>query len=465
MPIKVSIFGAGSVVFSLGLVKDLCLTKGLHDTLVSFIDIDEERLQVIHKLAEKYAADLGADLKFESTTDREASLADADFVINTATITHNEYFMKRRRELVDSHGYFYGGCGMPEYHNIQLMLDVARDMERICPDAWILLAGNPVFAGTTAITRDTSINVCGLCHGHYGYRQVASTIGLDPDKVTWQAPGLNHNIWLTDFFYEGEDMYPTLDSWIRNNIELYWKDKEKDGGIPTQMSPSAIHQYRMYGLMPIGDTPRRGGWWYHTDLETRARWFGKGGGNDTPEGRQKVLERKEEKYQQMKSAAFDEKTRPIDMFGDKQTSEQHIPIMDGLVNDNEGQFQVNVPNNGALAGIPDDVAVELPAIVNKKGIQPLRVPPLPNKIMLECIYPDWLGMERGLEALETGDKSMMLYSILESHQTKTYDQAMRVMDALFSIEGNEPMKHVEDINDHYQWPDNWDVAPDPPSAM
>ncbi|SVC03176.1 uncharacterized protein METZ01_LOCUS256030, partial [marine metagenome] len=52
MPIKVSIFGAGSVVFSLGLVKDLCLTNGLHDTLVSFMDIDQERLGVIHKLAE-----------------------------------------------------------------------------------------------------------------------------------------------------------------------------------------------------------------------------------------------------------------------------------------------------------------------------------------------------------------------------------------------------------------------------
>ena len=308
MPTKVSIFGAGSVVFSLALVKDLCLTKGLQDSLVSFMDIDEEKLEVVHKLAEKYAEDLGANLTFESTTDREASLKDADFVINTATITHNEYFNKRRREMTAEHGYFYGHTGMPEYHNVQLMLDVARDMERLCPEAWVLLAGNPVFDGTTAMVRETSINICGLCHGHYGYREVASAIGLDPDKVTWQAPGLNHNIWLTDFFYEGEDMYPKLDAWLRSNIELYWKEKEKDGGISAQMSPSAILQYRMYGLMPIGDTPRRGGWWFHTDLETRKRWYGKGGGKDTPEGRQKVLENKEKKYEQMKSAALDDKT-------------------------------------------------------------------------------------------------------------------------------------------------------------
>jgi alpha-galactosidase len=69
-----------------------------------------------------------------------------------------------------------------------------------------------------------------------------------------------------------------------------------------------------------------------------------------------------------------------------------------------------VPNDGALSGIPDDVAVEVPAIANLKGIQPLRVEPLPAKVMLEQIYPDWLEMERTLEAFHTGDKSILLAS-------------------------------------------------------
>ena len=103
----------------------------------------------------------------------------------------------------------------------------------------------------------------------------------------------------------------------------------------------------MYGLMPIGDTPRRGGWWYHSDLETRRRWYGGAGGNDTPEGRDRVLAGKERKLAQMREAAFDAKIRPKELFGDKPTTEQHVPIIDGLVNDHEGQFQVNVLNNGA----------------------------------------------------------------------------------------------------------------------
>src|SRR5512137_512824 len=258
--VKVTIIGAGSVVFSLGLVKDLCLTKGLAGSEVHFMDINEERLDIVYRLGQRYAEDLGADLRFKRTTDREEALRDADFVIDTATITHDEHYMKRRRELADRHGYFYGHTGMPEWHNLRLMLDVAQDMEDICPDAWILQAGNPVFEGTTLMTRETSIKVCGLCHGHYGYRHIAKTLGLDPEKITWQAPGLNHNIWLTHFFYEGKDAYPLLDEWIANKAEAYWAECwEKGQGFSAQMSPAAIHQYKMFGLMPVGDTPRQGG--------------------------------------------------------------------------------------------------------------------------------------------------------------------------------------------------------------
>ena len=455
MSIKVTVIGAGSVVFSLGLVKDLCLTEGLRGSKICFMDINEERLDIIHSLGARYAEDFGTDIQFQHTLNREESLQDADFVINTATVTHNEYFMKRRRELTAEHGYFYGHTGMPEYHNLQLMLDVVQDMEKICPNAWVLQAGNPVFAGTTLMTRETSIKVCGLCHGHYGYRTIAQTLGLEPERITWEAPGLNHNIWLTHFYHDSEDAYPILDEWIKNDSEAYWEARSERGDIPAQMSVSAIHQYKMYGLMPVGDTPRRGGWWYHTDLQTRQRWYGPGGGGDTPAGRDRILQGKEKRYQQMKEAAYDRKIRPIDLFGDKKTSEQHVPIIDGLVNNNEGQFQVNIPNNGALPGIPDNVAVEVPAIVNKKGIQPIRVDTLPRKVMLECIYPDWLNMERTLEALKSGDRSMLLYGILDSHQTRSYDGAVEVLDALMTIEPNEAMACLEDINEHYKWPKNW----------
>ena len=135
-----------------------------------------------------------------------------------------------------------------------------------------------------------------------------------------------------------------------------------------------------------------------------------------------------------------------------QTREQHIPIIDALVNGNEGQFQVNVPNRGALEGIPDDVVVEVPALIDQKGIQPLRVGALPPKIMLECVLPEWLKMERDLLAFKTGDRSMMFWNVLDSHQTRSYDQAQAVLDDLLAMAGHE------ELADHYKFPPGYNLA-------
>jgi len=447
--VKISVIGAGSAQFSLGLVKDLCLTESLAGSQVCFMDINQERLEMIHKLAARYAAELGADLRFESTTERRASLQDADFVINTAYVKghHHERAM---REVTARHGYYYGGVHLGAFYQLQLMLEVARDMEEICPDAWLIQSGNPVFAGCTLMTRETGIKVCGLCHGHYGYREIAATIGIAPDDVTWQAPGFNHNIWLTHFIYQGRDAYPLIDEWIETKAEEYWRTHVAIHTHDVQMSRGAVHQYHMYGLFPVGDTVRRGGWWYHTDTGTKKYWFGEPwGGPDTELARPIFVENLEKRIAEMTRLANDPKASLVEAFGCTKTREQQVPIIDGLVNNHEGQFQVNVLNRGALEGLPDDVVVEVPAIVNQKGIQPLHVGSLPPKIMLEQILPHWLEMERDLLSFKTGDRSILLWNALESHQTRSYDQAVAVLEDLLAMEGNREMA------EYLRFPSGW----------
>ncbi|OUC07434.1 hypothetical protein RY27_14945, partial [Litorilinea aerophila] len=192
--------------------------------------------------------ELGTDLQIDSTTDRRVALQDADFVINTAS-AQSHHHQRAIRELAEQYGYYYGRVNLGNFYNLRLMLEVARDMEEICPDAWLIQSGNPVFEGCTLMTRETSIKVCGLCHGHYGVYGIAQTLGLDlsnPRDLTWQAPGLNHNIWLTHFFYRGEDAYPLLDEWIATKGEEYWRTHVATRTHDIQMSRGAIHQYRMY---------------------------------------------------------------------------------------------------------------------------------------------------------------------------------------------------------------------------
>lgn len=450
--VRIGVIGAGSATFSLGLVKDLCLTENLKGSEVSFMDIDADRLEAVTRMAERYTDEIGSDLRFHQTTDRSECLQDCDFVINTAAV-QSHHHQADMREVYERHGYYYRAPAGNSFYNFNLMLDVARDIERICPEAWLIQSGNPVFDGCTLMTRETDVKVCGLCHGHYGYLHVAEVLGLETDRVSFQAPGVNHCIWMTHFFYDGEDAYPRLEKWIAEEGEHYWRSHVADRTHDIQMSRGAIHQYRLYGLMPIGDSPRSGGWWYHSDIDTKKFWYGEPwGGPDTHLARPVHVEKLDSRLAQIRDAASDPNVKLTGVFGSERTREQQVPIIDALTNDVEGQFQVNVPNRGAIEGIDDDVVVEVPAVINKKGIQPLNVEALPRKIMLEQLLPTILKMEHGIEAYKSGDKSMLLWSALANHQTRSYTQAYAALDDLLGQPGNEAM------DEYFRYP--WDESHD-----
>jgi alpha-galactosidase len=171
--------------------------------------------------------------------------------------------------------------------------------------------------------------------------------------------------------------------------------------------------------------------WYLFELATKKRWFGEPFGDpDTDIARPFYVANLEKRIQQMGEVSADPKGRVSDVFGSTPTREQHVPIIDALANNVEGRFQINWPNRGIIDGIPDDVAAEFRAIIDVTGVLPLKPTPLPRKIMLEQIFPFWLDMERALEAYKTGDRSMLLWNVLQSHQTQTYEQAVEVLQAV-----------------------------------
>jgi alpha-galactosidase len=439
-PVKITVIGAGSATFSIGLVKDLCLTENLAGSQVTFMDIDEERLELIHNLAERYVAELGGSLTFEKSTDLRAALQDSDFVINTAgrEYSHGE----ERRAIIRKHGY-YSGPNFPVSYmmNLPLMLETAQEIEAVCPDAWLIQSGNPVREGSPLITRYTNVKYIGLCHGHYGYRTIASVLGLDPDKVVWTAPGLNHLIWLTEFRYEGQDAYPLVDEWIETKAEDYWQDRvnhPEKYGLEDHMSRAVIDSYRRFGLLPVGDTTRGGGWWYKTDLETRLWWYGPTGGFGSEVHRPPFLKRHYSRLEEIHEVARDTSRSVLEAFPPVKTREQQVPIIDALTNDISDKFQINVPNQGAMPGVADDVVVELPAIIDKGGIHRIQLDPLPRKLMIEVIYPHILSTEWEVEAFVSGDKEMliegllMMYTYDHAGPTTSYAQAKALVDDILS---------------------------------
>ena len=426
--VNIAMIGAGSAVFSGGIVRDLCLNDGLRGSRVTLMDVDERRLDMITRMAERLSKELNATLTFAKTASREDALRGADFVINTALDGGHDW-IEAQRDLGEKHGY-YRGCRLGQIPQMAFLLEVAQDIERICPDAWLIQSSNPVFEGCTLMARETSVKLVGLCHGHYGYERVAAILGLELEYVSATVPGFNHWVWMTDFRCKNEDAYPVLDAWIENEAEAYWDATDSTRpATAQQMSRGAIHQYQTFGLMPIGDTPRTGGWWYHIDLDTKKRWYGAHGGFDSEIGWEAYLKRQVERVQRIEEAALDE-TKPItDTFAPVQSREQIVPIINALANDVTGLYQVNIPNRGHLIqGFPEDLAVECQAVVNGTGIRGIPSEPFPPKLVAGAMIPRWARAEQVVEALRTRDRDLLLICLLEDHRTQSLEQAEKLLD-------------------------------------
>ena len=453
--IKLSIIGAGSAIFSLRLVGDFCKTKGFSGSMVSLMDVDEKRLNSVYDLAQRYAVLLGTDLKFEKTTNIKQSVEDADFVINTALVGGHAQ-LDASREAGEKYGYVRGIDSqefnmvsdyhtLSNYNQLKYFLEVAHNMEELCPKAWLLQTANPVFEGTTLISRYSKIKVVGFCHGHYGVEVIAKSLGLDIREVDWQVAGFNHNIWLNRFLYKDKDAYPLIDQWIKEESGK-WKPKNP---FDDQMSPAAMDMYKFYGRMPIGDSIRNSSWKYHYNLEVKKKWYGEPwGGVDSDlgwmwyqENYVKALPEKSFKFASDQSLDLLAEFPP-----DVKSGEQHIQFIDTLVNGGRERFVLNISNKGPIIpGIPEDVVVEIPVIVDQQSIYPEEInPPIPKRIMDMYLVPRMLRMEWALEAFLSGDKSMLQEIVIRDPRTKSFEQAEAVIDEILALPFNKEMKkHYE----------------------
>jgi alpha-galactosidase len=451
--VRINIIGAGSMAWSMVLVKDLCLTKSLGGSTVSFMDVDRRRLEVVHGLAKRYAKEVKAKLLFEKTVNRKEALRDADFVFSTALAGGHINF-ETQRNVAEKHRYYRGIDSVDHnmvsdyptiggYNQLKLCLDIARDMEDICPDAWLIQTANPLFEICCLLTRETKVKVIGLCHGHFGYGKVAKTLGLDLKKVNVESIGFNHCIWMTSFKYDGQSAYSLLDEWIKTKAHRYWKNW-KPKYYDVDMSPAAVDMYKRFGLFPIGDTARSGGWKYHTDLITKKKWYGPLGGFDSEIGWSRYQADLRRQLNRMCKICDDASVSVTAEFPPMKSGEQHVPIIDAIVNDREGMFQVNVPNGGAVDGVPSDVVVEVPALVGSRGVQRLHVGRLPERLMLHVIVPRMLRMEWALEAYLEGGRDLLTEWLLSDPRTKSFTQAEETIKEILALPFNKEM------SEHYK---------------
>ena len=320
--------------------------------------------------------------------------------------------------------------------NLLLMLRVAQAVERIAPNAWLLQVSNPVFEGCTFITRETRAKVVGICHGYRGYEKVATLIGVDPRLVSWQAPGFNHVIYLTDFSLDGESLYPRLDHWIETSAEQHWARTDLGYGA-SDLSRAAVDLYRRVGLLPLGDTTRGfDTWWYNSDLSAKKYWFGHLGGFDSEIGWQVYLDHLEDRLVEIRHAVTDRDKPVTETIPLVHSRENHVPVIEALVTGQELTTQVNLPNNGAIEGLPDEIVVEGRGIVGRDQVQLLQVGRLPRSLMSKVLWPRWTEAERVMGAVQRHDFGMLREIVLADHRTQSTEQADKLLTGAFAEEYN-----------------------------
>ncbi len=441
MSTKIIVIGAGSAVFSGNLVRDLALTKGLHGSQVVLIDLDADRLQMIGRLAERISDELDANLRIVTATDRTKALDGADFVVNTAQVGGHDW-TNQQTQIAQRHG-TYRGVSLHNYGQAAFFLQVAHEMEKHCPNAWLIQSANPVFEGCTLIHRESSMKCIGLCHGHLGYRKIAKTLGLNLEHVHAETHGVNHCVWMTDFRYKGQDAYPLLDRWIEEEAEAWWVENHDRDYKDLHLSRAAVHQYKLFGLMGIGDTPRFAGWWYNDSLRTKQFWYTADGGFDSELGWRKYLIRNQDRIDQIAQAASDESTPVLETFKPRMSNEQIVPIIDAMVHDRPGKFQVNVPNRGRVVrDLPEDLVVEVPAMVDADGVHPIAVPDLPAKVMTGILAPRWQACEMIVNAIRQRDKDFILHRLLNWNHVPSLARAEAMINEWLMHPQNQAMRDL-----------------------
>ncbi len=444
---KISIIGAGSAVFSLNIVQNICRTPNLAGSTISFMDINAERLETIYALCQRYAQEMGIALKLEKTMDRRESLQDADFVVNTA-LAAGHHRLREGWTVAQKHGYRYGGSHhimhdepfWVNFYQFKLFDSVTDDILEICPNAWHVLVANPLMAAVTHLARKyKSAKLVGLCTGSLSPYEIADLLGFEREHVTFEAPGLNHFVWLTHFYYKGQDAFPILDEWIEKEAPKVWETGGHSGGVV----PIAVDLYKRFGVFPISDTCHAGGgawpWWYHSDPETEKRW------KEDPERfwYTYYFPSLDREIEQINRLAKDSSMKIAEALPSQESDV--VALIESIACDIPRVLVTNIQNTDIFVpGVPRDFEVEIPTLVSKRGIQGIKTDGLPGPLIPYMLRDRVAPVEIELAAYNQGSRELLHQLILMDPWSRSEEQARNFLDDILAL------PYHADMRQHYQ---------------
>jgi alpha-galactosidase len=375
--LKITFMGAGSTIFARNVIGDCMCTPALRDCEVALYDIDKKRLEESEIILKAINHNVNEDRSIIKTylgvENRKEALRDANFVVNAiqvgfydpCTIIDFEIPKKYglRQTIADTLG--IGGI-MRGLRTIPVMRDFARDMEEVCPNAWLLNYTNPMAILTGYMQRYTKIKTVGLCHSvqvcsHYLLKNLGMEGKLEGRKEL--IAGINHMAWLLEICdKEGNDLYPEIrkraveknanekhDDMVRyeyiKHLGYYCTESSEHNAEYNPLfikskSPELIDKFNI----PLDEYPRR-------CIDQIQGW---------EKAKENILNNGKITH--------------------KRSSEYASYIMEAIVTNKPCKIGGNVLNTGLIENLPSEACVEVPCLVDAMGITPCHVGKLPSQL-------------------------------------------------------------------------------------
>jgi alpha-galactosidase len=447
LPTKITVIGAGSASFGENTLSAIMRSKKLRGSTLALVDRNTDSLDIVHRLADRLNREWDAKFVITAHPDHRDALPGSHFVVNAIEVGARENLWQRDFEIPLKYGVRqpYAENGGPggfahAARNIGPILQIARDMEKACPNAWFVNFTNPMVRICDAVNRHTRIKTVGLCHQIYqGYNMVgvalAKDLGIEvPEGLTGmhaavdqhplqhrvkeqivplvdiRAAGLNHFTWILSIHDRrtGEDLYPLL--------------RKRFFELDPNFEPLTRDIFSAFDLFPVpGDT----------HLCEYLPW---------------MSDPKAKPWEKYNIRLYDwdlfENVRGFELFRLKQMADREASIEGLLDTDSEGALEMieniagagthyhlaaNLPNIGQIPNLPLGATVETPVQVNGAGIHPVHVGALPEPIA-ELLRREITVAQLCVDSAVEGSREKALQCLLLDPVITDIDTARKILD-------------------------------------
>lgn len=367
---KITFIGAGSTIFTKNVLGDCLFVPALAGFEFALFDIDEQRLKDSENMLNNLKENYNSNVTIKSYSDRKDALRGAKYVINAiqvggykpSTVIDFEIPKKYglQQTIADTTG--IGGI-FRALRTIPVMLDFAKDIEEVCPDALFLNYTNPMAALTGAMLRYTNVKTIGLCHSvQVCTEHLFKDLGMDHEGIEEKIAGINHMAWLLEVKRDGKDLYPEIKRRAKERQQSKHEDMvryelmDKFGYYITESSEhnAEYHPYFIKSRypeliekfnIPLDEYPRR-------CVSQIENW-------------ESMREEVVNNSQLTHTRSHEYGSRIIEAM------ETNVPF----------KFGGNVLNTGRLiSNLPEKAVVEVPCVVDRNGIMPTYIGDLPEQL-------------------------------------------------------------------------------------